>query len=307
MADAKLPAEHVQPPFHVVPAAIIHTWPVGTFVENLAILDDGSIIVSIHSHNKLDRIFPDGTSASLFAQMPAPASGLIAVGNQLYACGGEIGKAPGYMWHVSSTGAVEQFLTIDEALFLNGFTPIRPGFAFVVDSLLGAIFEVDFVQCKYSLWLQHELLTKCSDDPMQPGVNGIKTFGDSITVTNTDRALVLKIGILPDGRYGGISVIADALRGDDFAFDDSGALYITTHNHNSLVRVSPSGERIAIAGPDEGMVGASACAFGRRPDDRHSLYVTTTGGLIMPYEGKLQPAKLVRLDVGNSGYPLPTI
>jgi hypothetical protein len=113
-ANAKLPADHIQPPFHVVPASIVQTWPVGTFLENLAVMDDGSIVVSLHSHRKLDRILPDGTSASFFAQLPLPGTGLIAVGNQLYACGGEIGKTPGYIWYVSSTGTVEQFLIIKE-------------------------------------------------------------------------------------------------------------------------------------------------------------------------------------------------
>jgi hypothetical protein len=33
--------------------------------------------------------------------------------------------------------------------------------------------------------------------------------------------------------------------------------------------------------------------------------VTTNGGLSLPYEGKLQEAKLIRLDVGEYGQPLP--
>jgi hypothetical protein len=52
------------------------------------------------------------------------------------------------------------------------------------------------------------------------------------------------------------------------------------------------------------MVGATACAFGRAPGDEHALYVSTDGGFVAPHEGAVQDAKLVRLEVGEAGYPL---
>ena len=52
------------------------------------------------------------------------------------------------------------------------------------------------------------------------------------------------------------------------------------------------------------VLGATACAFGRAPGDEHALYVTTDGGFIVPHEGVVQDAKLVRLDVSDVGYPL---
>lgn len=132
-------------------------------------------------------------------------------------------------------------------------------------------------------------------------------FGDKVFVTNTDRALILEIPLNPDGSAGGINVVAEGLRGDDMAFDALGNLYVTTHIHNSLVRLSPTGERVAIAGPEQGMPGSTSCAFGRRADDRDQLYVTTTGGLIMPFEGRPQEAKLLQASVGQRGYALPVL
>jgi hypothetical protein len=52
------------------------------------------------------------------------------------------------------------------------------------------------------------------------------------------------------------------------------------------------------------MVGATACAFGTAPGDERALYVSTNGGFFAPYEGAFQDAKLVRLEVGESGYRL---
>jgi hypothetical protein len=92
--------------------------------------------------------------------------------------------------------------------------------------------------------------------------------------------------------------------GDDFAFGESGSLYVTTHPAQTLVCIDPSGKRTTIAGPDQGMVGATACAFGIAPGDKEALYVSTDGGFIVPYNDVLQDAKLVRLELGESGYPL---
>jgi hypothetical protein len=52
------------------------------------------------------------------------------------------------------------------------------------------------------------------------------------------------------------------------------------------------------------MVGATACAFGTAPGDERALYVSTDGGFIVPYGDVVQDAKLVRLELGECGYPL---
>ena len=72
-----------------------------------------------------------------------------------------------------------------------------------------------------------------------------------------------------------------------------------------MIRLDPStGKRTAIAGPDQGMAGSTACAFGTAPGDRASLFVTTTGGIVMPLDGVVQEAKLVRLETGVTGQPV---
>jgi hypothetical protein len=98
-----------------------------------------------------------------------------------------------------------------------------------------------------------------------------------------------------------MEVVAEKLRADDFAFGESGAAYIATHPAHTILRLHPDGRRETIAGPHEGAVGSTACAFGRRAEDRKSLYVTTTGGLRYPYRGEIQDAKLLRLNVEEPG------
>ena len=40
------------------------------------------------------------------------------------------------------------------------------------------------------------------------------------------------------------------------------------------------------------------------PGDENALYVTTDGGFLIPHESGIQDAKLVRMEVGESGWPL---
>jgi sugar lactone lactonase YvrE len=138
-----------------------------------------------------------------------------------------------------------------------------------------------------------------------PGANGIKAHQGWVWVSVTDRDAILRIPVGPDGRAGLPEPIAERLRADDFAFAESGATYIATHVAQSVLRLDADGTRTTIARPAAGAVGSTACAFGRAPGDRQALYVTTNGGLALPYEGKLQCAKLLRLDVGEHGQQLP--
>jgi sugar lactone lactonase YvrE len=151
--------------------------------------------------------------------------------------------------------------------------------------------------------LRHDLLGKISADPMMPGVNGIALGDDAMWLTNTDRAVVLRAGLGADGPDGSVDVAAEHLRGDDIALDEDGSVYVTTHIHNTLVRLDPDGQRVALAGPEQGMHGATACAFGVGAEDT-ALFVTTTGGILMPVDDVPREAKLVRLDVARRGRPL---
>ena len=115
---------------------------------------------------------------------------------------------------------------------------------------------------------------------------------------------MVRVPIRPDGSAGGIEIAATRLCADDFAIGISGSLYLTTHPEHTLVRLDPSGARTTLAGPEQGMVGITACAFGRAPGNENALYVTTDGGFLIPHEGGIQDAKLVRLEVGEPGWPL---
>ena len=296
------PAPHHDDPLEPVPHRIVTTWPPGTFVENLAPLPGGGFVVSLHSRRELARVGHDGSRSTL-AHFPVSPVGIVVDGDRLVVGGGEIGTTPQTVFTVGLDGQVRPVVEVSDSRFHNGFTPARAGDVYCVDSLLGVVFEIDLAGASARVVLRHDLLGKIFPDPMMPGVNGIALGDDALWLTNTDRAVVLRAGLGADGPDGSVDVAAEHLRGDDIALDEDGSVYITTHIHNTLVRLDPDGRRVALAGPEQGMHGATACAFGVGTDDT-ALFVTTTGGIVMPVDDVPREAKLVRLDVARRGRPL---
>jgi hemoglobin len=284
-------------------AAVICTWPVGTFVENVVALHDGCLIVSLHSDRALHRLDRD-KRRTVFATLPAPPTGLALLGDSLLVSVGAPGHAGWRIQRVDLNGAIKESFEVPGALFLNGSTPYRHGDLLAVDSIHGQVLVIDPRQRSSHVWLAHESLTKTSDNPMMPGVNGIKVFRDHVYLTSTERALVLRVAVNADSTAGDVDVLAQQCLADDLALDVEGNLYLTTHVNNTLERLSPTGERAVLAGPAEGLHGAMAVAFGRTAHDLHTVYVTTTGGIVAPVDEHVRAAKLVAVDVGVEGAAL---
>lgn len=288
-----------------VPSRVVAKWPAGHFAENVAVADDGTVFISLHSHNRIDRFRPDTGELDEFCRLPAPATGLAfdATG-MLWVTGGEVGRTPGYVWRVSPDGSAEEWVQISDALFLNGCAVVpERQVLLVAESLTGRVLAVDQRNPAWSTWVEDARLRP--EREQMPGANGIKLHQGWVWISVTDRDAILRAELLPDGRPGELETVAEELRADDFAFSELGAMYIATHVAQSVLRLGADGTRTTIAGPVEGAVGSTACAFGRAPGDRQALYVTTNGGLSLPYGGELQDAKLLRLEVGEDGEPLP--
>ena len=287
-----------------VRAKTVASWPAGAFAENLAIAADGRVFVSLHSHNRIERYDPKSGKTETFATLPAPATGLaLGADGTLWVTGGEVGKPPGYIWRVDRSGRVARWVEIPDAVFMNGCTPHPDGQSLLAcESATGRILEIRQDRAEWRSWLADDRLRP--HNPQMPGANGIKLRNRQAWITVTDSNLMLRASIGNDGAAGPLEVAAEQVRGDDFAFAVSGALYIATHPANTVMRLAPDGARLTIAGPSQGAVGSTACAFGRAAGDERALYVTTNGGLWGPYRGQVQDAKLLRLEVGEAGAPL---
>lgn len=289
--------DHDPGEFAPLPSRNVASWPVGHFAENIAVAADGAVFVSLHSHSRIDRYDPASGTVGAWASLPAPVAGLaFDAAGTLWATGGELGKAPGLIWRIDPTGAVQSWLEIPDAVFLNGATMHPDGQRLLVaESITGRILAVDIATPGVTTWVADDRLKPVMEGI--PGANGVKCFAGNVHVSVTGSNFLLRAPIGADGACGPLQIWADHLRADDFVFDRNGAAYIATHPAHSVLRLGTDGSRVTLAGPDEGAVGSTAAAFGRAPGDETALYVTTTGGLWSPYQGVVQPAKLLRINI----------
>jgi len=284
---------------------VVATWPARTFLENIAIDKAGMIFVSVYSHNRIDRYDPARGLTTAFAVLPAPPMGLaFDASGVLWVTGGKFPEGPGFVWKIAADGSVQHWSDLPDAPFINGCTLHPDGRTLLAcESLTGRILAIDLREAdRWSAWLTDDLIKP--NRPHYPGANGIKIVDGWAWISVSGRALMVRTKLQPDGYPGPLETVATHIIGDDFALGSSGSLYITTHVEQTLVHIDPAGIRTTIAGPEQGAVGATACAFGCTPDDESALYVTTDGGFIVPYENKVQEAKLLRLKVGETGYAL---
>ena len=167
-----------------------------------------------------------------------------------------------------------------------------------------------FARSSYAeLWLQHPLLApppgkvRIPGVPMAiptPGANGLGFYGGDLYVASSGQGIIVRIPLRPNGRAGTPVVRFRHVFGDDFAFDIRGNLYVTTDPQNTLVRIGPASDTTVLATIADGLSGPSAAAFGTRPGDRTTLYVTD-----LSYFSPVKRPGLLKLDVGVPGLPLP--
>jgi sugar lactone lactonase YvrE len=223
-------------------------------------------------------------------------------GNLLVA--GVAGKTPA-VFQIGRDGSVETLMTLPEAVFLNGMTPLTGDRYLIADSFKGAIWEIDVVAKTSELWLQHEQLEPSKENPSPfPAANGIKIYDNTLYVSNTQRQHLIRVPISPNHAAGIPETFLTNVNLDDLAFDIQGNLYAATHVYNSVVKISPQGQVTTIATVEQGMTGSTALAFGRTESDRTSLYVTTNGGMSFPLPHGVEPGKVVRLEIGIKGLEL---
>ncbi len=284
--------------FEPLPSRVLVSWAPGTSLENIAVRNDGIIAISIQTEGEIEEIDRNDWKPRRLAKLPVPIAGIAYDAfKNLWIASGVPHQPPGIIWRVSKDGELALWCGIEDAELLNGLCLTADGSGLLVaESFTGRIHWVSTLEPQTRVWLIDDQLKPVSGT-REAGANGIKIWNDRAIISVSDRNRLFEIGLSATGEAGPMRILAEHLRADDFACDPEGQLYLATHQMNSIVRLSQDGTRVTVGGPEQGLVGATAAAFGRAGDDGNTLYVVTNGGRHALYEGHMQEAKLVAIDV----------
>lgn len=298
-----LPPIFAESPITLVRARQIADFPVNTFLESIAIDTDSTLFVTSHLDGKVFRIGTDGIP-TVHATIAGKATGLAFTpdGNLLLSAWNNENIPTVFI--ISPQGEATVLVTIPDAIFLNGLTPLTNDRYLIADSYRGAIWELNVTQKTAKIWLEHPQLARSSSEQEFPAVNGLKIYENALYASNTEKMQIVRIPLQQNRQAGEPEIFVQNVNLDDFAFDQTGNLYGTTHIYNSVVKITPSGRVTTIAQSEQGMTGSTALAFGQAQSDRTGVYVVTNGGMSYPPPTGLESAKVVRLDVGIQGLPL---
>jgi sugar lactone lactonase YvrE len=298
-----LPPIFAETSVDLVSARQIADFPVNTFLESIAVGEDGTIFLTSHLDGKVWKIGTDSIP-TVHAAIDGKAAGLVFTPNgDLLLSAWNARNIPG-VFVISPQGKTTVLVTIEDALFLNGLTFLTDDRYLIADSYLGAIWELNITEKTAKIWLQHPYLERSSSEKEFPGVNGLKIYENNLYASNTEKMQIVKIPLRSDGGAGEPEIFKQKVNIDDFAFDRDGNLYGTTHIYNSVVKITPNGEITTIAQTEQQVTGSTALAFGRTQSDRTKIYVVTNGGMSYPPPTGIETAKVICLDIGVPGLPI---
>ncbi|KZW03545.1 hypothetical protein EXIGLDRAFT_721758 [Exidia glandulosa HHB12029] len=277
----------------------VASFPVGTWLENLAVRANGQLLVTHLDVPELWSVDPLTGHSVRLAQFPGVTSAFgiaevahnvfaVATGNYSTATGATPGTSA--VWSVDLrhlNANVTKVADVPQAGILNGIVPSPDGRGILAaDSVVGAVYRVDLHTGKSSTVLSGTAYEAPANAVLPLGVNGVHIFSRSssptLYFTNTGAGTFARVAIHQNGTAAGdVEVVKDGLElPDDFALAPSdGSAVVTLNQVRSLITISVHGERVQVAGGSNSTDFATPTAvqFGRTLFDRTTVYVTTGG------------------------------
>ena len=270
-------------------------------LENLAPRSNGQLVLTVSDQPAIYNIdpskehqppsllyhFPNASSTTGIAEI-APDIFAVVTGNWSTVT---YQAVPGtfYVWSVdltTSTPTAKIIAPMPEGAALNGATTLdgSPDLLLIADSTLGAVWRLNLTTGDYSIAIQNPLFSNWSSTwPM--GINGIRTFRQSLYFLNSAQGSYGRVPISSDGSATGeVEVIARIdvpARFDDFDIDWAGNAWVATHP-DVVTQVSVEGIQRNFTGDNGGaaleMTQPTSARFGRgSAKEENVLYVVTAG------------------------------
>ena len=178
--------------------------------------------------------------------------------------------------------AVKLSAHFPNAILLNGMAVLNASEGLLLligDAGAGVVYSLSADTGAIKVVIDDPTMKPPSGDPV--GIDGVQIFDNTLYYTNPYQQSLFKIPLRADGTAASSAeLVATGWEVDDFAFDNVGNGYMAITFSNEIGQVQNPGANMSIvAGSPSQLVGPTACKFGRMPQDKDMLYVTTTGGL----------------------------
>ncbi|RYP43610.1 hypothetical protein DL770_011552 [Monosporascus sp. CRB-9-2] len=273
-----------------------------TWFENLVVRTNGEIIVTRMDVPELWLIDPFTQKGRKLVEVPGVSGGTIGITehapdvfifgaanftvNPVVVDYGSMG-----IYRLELNGdlpVVSLAAALPGSRFLNGIARWNDNEVLVADTEASAIYRVDVTTGSSVTVLS---------GPDYATVNGLAVKSQYLYYTSTGNQTFFRVPLGIDATAAGpVEIIFTGLPLDDFALEADGTAYIATMDRNQVIRVSPNGSMVTVAGGVDSL-DVAACTsvqFGRTDKDETTLYVTTSGGSLTPIFGNFtEPAKVV--------------
>jgi sugar lactone lactonase YvrE len=286
----------------------------GEFPEGVAFDKTGNLYVSLLPRNEIRKIDPAGAQ-SVVAEFPTggggPAGLAVQPNGTIYAAHpgvdfqtAQTNPATRGVYRVAQDGTTLRLPGTETMIFPNDLRLDKRGNLYATDSVGGSVWRIP-KHGTAELWVDHPLLdgTGAAGAGFPLGANGIAFYKNEIIVANTERGLLVRIPVLPDGSAGTPTVLAESplLVGvDGIALDVHGAIYAVIGQQNLVLRLGTDGTIETLATAADGLNMPSTAAFGTAAGDRQTLYIANFS-IFSP----APTAGVLTLDLGVPGLPLP--
>ena len=199
-----------------------------------------------------------------------------------------------------------------ESRLLNGSAVLSSTVMLCADSWADLIWRVDIPQDggapSARVWLKHDMLAHSLDPKKRdvPGVNGLKfnKRDKHVYFTTTAQTILGRIWVNPEN----LEPVGDPedvtkrwMWGDDLILDEEGGVaYVTTHRQNTIERISlKTGVRQNVAGDplNLDLIGPTAGSWGRDEGNAGRVaYFSTDGGIKNPLDGVVRESRILRVE-----------
>ncbi|MCJ1385735.1 hypothetical protein MMC17_008858 [Xylographa soralifera] len=298
-------------------AGVIWTFENETWIENLAVRQNGEVLCTSLSRAALYLVNPFEHVASLVHQFE-PTEGLLGISeidndvfvvasanvslatSEAYPGSAKMWKVDMVAWTLGQPDVVSLITNLTEVVLPDGIATLdnEIGLVLLADAAKGIVWRVDTTTGDYSIAIQDELFT--TDNKIIPlGVDGIHVLNNNLYFTNFGNNAFGRVAISANGSATGpVEIIANMTIPDDFAIADDGTAYLA--GDNSLYRYRQDGAvDILVGGPNSLVLeGCTSAQLGRTRMDKNVLYVGTNGGLLAPVDGQIHGGQLLAVNVG---------